>query len=283
MCPVAQGTRIEFLLPRSTWLHGAVKRYINLTDCHVDLWENAVLELFKIVAVFHDPWYEAGPFVSINFFSTSYGMGYSYDRRTAGDFVLPRPSYLPPEVRGKKPYVPDGTDLAIWTWEEEPIPGRKRSYYGIVFAGKANKPLWYNVFGEESSRQRKIDQTIETRRSYLKNKQKEMQERLEFRHGLKEGDILAGSWGYDQTNVNFYQVTEVLGKDVILREIGYKPVRSERGMEYVVPTPDKFVGPPIRRRPTGAAGRASVKINNSIRAFLWDGKPMYQTAPGFEH
>lgn len=212
----------------------------------------------------------------------------SYDRREAGypTFVMPRPSYLPPEVRGKDPIVPEGTDLAIWTWEAEkdtPQKGRITMYYGIAFAGKANKPLWHHWFSSEASRQREIDQTVDGRRRHLERKQKSMQDRREFQHGLKEGDILYDSWGYDQTNVNFYQVTEVRGKEVVVREIGAKVVREERGADYLEAVPGKFIGPALKRRPTGTVGHVSVKIDDVIRASPWDGKPKYQTASGWGH
>ncbi len=197
--------------------------------------------------------------------------------------VFPRPSYLPPEVRGKDPITPEGTDLAIWTWDQEidtPLKGRITRYYGIAFAGKANKPLWHYNFRNEDSRQREIDETIRKRKSFLERKQQQIQERRDYKHDFKEGDVLVSSWGYDQTNVDFYQVVEVLGAMIAVREIAQKTVRETQGTDYVVAVPDKFVGPVLKRKP-GTGGY--VKIDDVQRARKWDGRPEYQTAAGYGH
>ena len=43
-------------------------------------------------------------------------------------------------------------------------------------------------------------------------------------HGVKIGDVFVESWGYDQTNVDFYQVTRVMPKSVEIRAIHGKTV-----------------------------------------------------------
>lgn len=197
--------------------------------------------------------------------------------------TLPRPSYLPPEARDTKPIEPEGTDLAIWVWEKEydtPLKGKVLRLFGIAFAGKANKPLWHHSFKDESSRQRLIDETIKNRKSLLEYKQKRLQERKDFQHDFQKGDILYSSWGYDQTNVDFYEVVEVVGKMVSVREIAGKVTREERGADYVVAVPGKFVGPVLKRK-VGVGGY--VKIDNVQSASKWDGKPKYQTAAGWGH
>lgn len=201
--------------------------------------------------------------------------------RVAGRFVMPRKSYLPPQVRDKDPIIPQGTDMAVWTWEEE--RQGKTSYYGIAFAGKAQKPLWHYRFRDEGQRQRQIDETAASRRSHLQRKEERAQERREFKHGLEVGSILYSSWGYDQTNVNFYEVTDVRGKMVEIREIGSKVVREQQGADYVAATPGRFIGKPLRRRPQMSGSRAYVKVNNVQNAYPWDGKPKYQTAMGWGH
>ena len=71
--------------------------------------------------------------------------------------TIPRPAYLPPQVRGMDPMVPEGTDLAIWLWEENGKP------YGIAFQAKSNKPLWHFSFRNEAERYRRVKQTIDTK------------------------------------------------------------------------------------------------------------------------
>jgi hypothetical protein len=57
---------------------------------------------------------------------------------------------------------------------------------------------------------------------------------------VKVGDILATSWGYEQTNVEFYQVIDAKGQRIILREIR-KDYRDGGNMSgYSTPLPGKF-------------------------------------------
>lgn len=191
--------------------------------------------------------------------------------------VAMRQVYLPKEVRGTDPLVPPGTDLAIWTYEVNGKP------YAIAFAGNQGKPLFHNWFRNEADRQRKIDEAIRQRKSLAEHKQQRKDEKKNFQHGLKEGDILYSSWGYDQTNIDFYQVVSVISKSVVLREVAKKTVREERGADYVVAVPDRFTGAPLRKLPQGSGGHIYVKINSHQHAYPWDGKPKYQTAFGFGH
>lgn len=200
-----------------------------------------------------------------------------------GEFFTPRPSHLPPEVRGTDPWVPEGTDLAIWKWEQPGVGGVIKPF-AIAFAGKQNKPLWYHSFRDESQRERMIDETIRNRKQYIDRMKQRAEERKNFEHGLKVGDILYSSWGYDQTNINFYQVTEVRGKEVVIREIASKLLSSDGyGSDKVTAVPNHFIGPELRRRPQGSAGHMYVKIDGSQSGWLWDGKPERATSSGWGH
>lgn len=186
--------------------------------------------------------------------------------------VLPRTFYVPKEHRDEPPMVPEGTDLAIWVWDEGGRP------YGVAFAGKSNKPLWNYRFRDDAQRQRTIDEATKSRRLTLENKTKKVQERRDYKHPYKVGDIFDTSWGYDQTNVDFYQVVEVRGKVLIIRKVSEVTDHESQGAEYVVPAKDSFIGPPMRILPTSSG----VKIDGHYGS-LWDGKPVYQTAGGWGH
>lgn len=60
---------------------------------------------------------------------------------------------------------------------------------------------------------------------------------------VKVGDIFSMSWGYDQTNVNYFQVTRVTPKGVYIREIGSRSVPGTQGFmcETVRPVKDNFL------------------------------------------
>ena len=97
------------------------------------------------------------------------------------------------------------------------------------------------------------------------------------------GMILVSSWGYDQTNVDFYEISRVLNSMVEIREIDKKFVKQGRGVDYVVPIPGKFIGSPLRKRVGYYDGQITVKINSYSSAYQWDGKPESQTSAGYGH
>lgn len=192
--------------------------------------------------------------------------------------VFPRNTYVPKEHRDKPPLTPEGTDLVIWTWEE-PMKGFPDIPYGVAFAGKANKPLWNYRFRNVAERQRRIDETIKSRKAVIERKNQELQERRDYQHPYKEGDIFDTSWGYDQTNVSFYQVTEVRGKMLFLREVAKSVDHETQGADYVVPIKNHFVGGTLKVLPQRSGG---VKIEGH-HGSPWDGKPQYETASGYGH
>lgn len=188
--------------------------------------------------------------------------------------TFPRDFYIPEEVKHQRPMVPEGTDLAIWTWESNGVP------YGIAFMGKQSKPVWNYRFRNEQQRQKTIDDLVEGRRKSLEFKQKRQEERRTFQHGYVVGDILYSSWGYDQTNVDFYEVTDVRGKEIVIREIAKKVTEGSQGADSVVPIPGKYTDAPMRKRP-GTGG--SVSLSSFQSATKWDGRPKRQTSFGWGH
>jgi hypothetical protein len=60
---------------------------------------------------------------------------------------------------------------------------------------------------------------------------------------VKVGSLFCMSWGYDQTNVNFFQVTRLSPEGIFVREIGYKTVPGSEGFMNckVVAEPNKFL------------------------------------------
>ena len=102
----------------------------------------------------------------------------------------------------------------------------------------------------------------------------------------KVGDILYTSWGYEQTNIDFYQVTDVHDGSVTIRKIASRVVSGGRGTDEVVAVPDDFVGPPMKKRVQKGyrTGEYEVKISEGRgHAWQWDGKPKHQTAAGYGH
>jgi hypothetical protein len=60
---------------------------------------------------------------------------------------------------------------------------------------------------------------------------------------IKVGDIFNMSWGYDQTNVNWFQVTRLSKAGIFVREIASRSVPGTDGFmsDKVVPVKDCFL------------------------------------------
>ena len=71
--------------------------------------------------------------------------------------------------------------------------------------------------------------------------------------GVKEGDIYVASWGWEQTNIDAYQVVDKKGATVTLREIAVASVEGSEGFmsDRVVPVKNEFIGGEFKKRITG--------------------------------
>jgi hypothetical protein len=171
-----------------------------------------------------------------------------------------------------KVQMPENTDLEIITYER----ASTGDLYGLAFQGRANKPIWAFRFRKKADRDKRVASTIESRKAHLDQKAKEREARKNYQHKLQVGDILDASWGYNQTNVNFYQVVELKGKMVVVREINSKVVKEDPYWQEVMPVKDSFKGGPIKKKPNTHDG---IKINSSIYATPWDGLPSGESGP----
>lgn len=161
----------------------------------------------------------------------------------------------------------------------------------MVFVGKAMKPTFHKGYLSVASRDASIANTIA---NHASRKAATIARRAarSAPHSLKVGDILCSSWGYDQTNYDFYQVVKLVGKNsVAVRPVTEVVVSDHISTRDVVPVKDSFRTPfhgchdfkdgvAIKRvNPSGNY----IKFSSYEYAYPWDGKPKNETAPGWGH
>jgi len=102
---------------------------------------------------------------------------------------------------------------------------------------------------------------------------------------VKTGDIFSSSWGYDQTNVVFYQVVDLTpsGKSARLRKVAQDVVREGDGWEMVAPELDNFVSDTFTKRIGDGGDEPYLRITSFEYAFPWSGEPKHQTGPYAGH
>ncbi|PYE92729.1 hypothetical protein C8J35_12022 [Rhizobium sp. PP-F2F-G38] len=148
----------------------------------------------------------------------------------------------------------------------------------MAFHGKTVKPDWHHSFFNDAAREGKIRKHFEGRRRWAEWQGERRAERKKP-HGFEVGHVLYASWGYDQTNIEFFQVTKVIGAQMVeVRAVSR--ISADTGNELwmtgkVVPQLDGFTGEAMRRRVNGRS--KSVRIDNVRTAFLWDGRPLNWT------
>jgi len=160
----------------------------------------------------------------------------------------------------------------------------RKKYTAMGFSCKKTKPDFHSRYMNNNHMEECLSiWAMNKEKSLLEKKEREVAEkkrRDEVAAGIKVGDIFVASWGYDQTNVDAYQVVARKGKvSVVIREIGYKTVYKTgedlRGIDCdrIMPVKDQFleISPEISKRLVGNC----IRISDVETAWLWDGKSDY--------
>ncbi len=133
-------------------------------------------------------------------------------------FQQDRSFYIP--KAGATEIKDDAAQSVVYTYERTGPDGRVIPL-AMGFAGKAQKPSFHFRYSTVEKRAEAIATFFANQRARIQRRTDARKARSEFVHTLKVGDVLRSSWGYDQTNVDYYQVTALKGaKQVTVRRIG---------------------------------------------------------------
>jgi hypothetical protein len=89
---------------------------------------------------------------------------------------------------------------------------------------------------------------------------------------MKTGDILYSSWGYEQTNIDFYEVVKASAKTVTVRKIKSAKTYTGDMTGKSEPMPGEYVGEEMRRKVLDYSGEF-ISINYCANARPYNGKP----------
>lgn len=151
----------------------------------------------------------------------------------------------------KERYIPEGYELAIdhkdlgitVYYKDGPVLG------GLCFVGKAVKPTWFYRFKTAEQRTKQVEQTfanVQARADYKAQKKAQKAEAMK-NPGVQVGDVFRCSWGYDQTNIDYYQVLSVSGKSAMVCRIGSQSQDTAWLQGESVPNLGAFIGKPMRK------------------------------------
>lgn len=97
-------------------------------------------------------------------------------------------------------------------------------------------------------------------------------------HKLAVGDVLRSMWGYDQTNVDYFEVTRLAGRTMVeVRPIGAQSEGTQHMQGDCSPQPGQYIGEPQRCRPSGDYVRIdSCRLARKVEpTAVIDGKRIY--------
>jgi len=145
--------------------------------------------------------------------------------------------------------------------------GKDDCIYEAAFSGMRCKPDYYYRFKTDERALAHRTQWLEGKRSGFAAKQCRMVQRKDAARkavrSLKVGDVLVASWGWEQTNYDYYQVTRLVGaRSVEIRELS-QDRQADAGLSMTgncVPVRDQFVSEPIIKR-VDENGRVKVRAS----------------------
>lgn len=164
--------------------------------------------------------------------------------------------------------------------------GKKFYYTSVNTKQKYEIDSKGNKIGEKTDKavnKGKTSKPVKKATSQVKNKA-----------GVKVGDIFYASWGYDQTNVDWYQVVDVTASGCYILPIGSKrvgfdtvmPVKNDFGdRDVLLDANNKISKKGVFKRTlvSGYDGEVYLRLSSFAFARPWNGKAKYETPIGMGH
>lgn len=143
-------------------------------------------------------------------------------------------------------------------------------HIAAIFAGRKARPVFWHSFMTLQA----LEQAVKTHLAYAEKRVLDDKARAERPIDVQIGDIFHSTWGYDQANHNFYEVTKIIGSRMVeIREIG--TIQEDGGCwgHYrCIPQSGKFIGEPMRKRvqaPWHPDGAPSIRLASYSIATRW--------------
>lgn len=143
------------------------------------------------------------------------------------------------------------------------------NFCAIAYAGKANRHAWNYRFRNEEQRQNHITRWVEGLRESKARKEARRAEEKAFKHSYQVGDIFFNSWGYEQTNVDFYQVVAITAKSVKVREIGQQSEETGFMSGRTMAKKDHFISEKVMTKKVNSDGSIAMRHGYCGK---WDGQ-----------
>jgi hypothetical protein len=162
-------------------------------------------------------------------------------------------------------YIPEGSSKISSKIGEAVVyvSAKNGAFYAIGYRGKAERPAFNYRFRSEARRAAYVAEFFADVAASVKAKEERKAAKKAALAGpnpLQVGDVLRSSWGYDQTNIDYYEVVELVGKrSVKIREIGGEAIETGFMSGISTPKPGSYIGPAVVKR---VDENGSAKVRN---------------------
>lgn len=103
---------------------------------------------------------------------------------------------------------------------------------------------------------------------------------METKQKIKTGDILVDTWGFEQTNKDFYKVIKRTGDFITIKPMTSKKEYSDNMTGYILPGELIENSKPLRKKLKCFSGSEGFTLRNYVGGGwcqLWDGQKEYFT------
>jgi len=147
----------------------------------------------------------------------------------------------------------------VWISEKE------SGFSAIAYSGRRGRHDWHYSFRSRARMVQEIEQWVGAliRTAAAKAAAKvEKKELASAPHGVEVGDVFRASWGYEQTNIDYYEVVQLHGRTMAtVRQIGKQSVGTGWEQGQCVPVPGAYCGEPMRVRFSRAGSSVAFKVS----------------------
>lgn len=203
---------------------------------------------------------------------------------TRGRFTLTRETYIQHLPEDKVTQVFEAEMVVAYSYIS------RRGYASVmIFTGRGNAPSVHKAYRTTEQRDQAVLNVVSNIQSDMQRKVQRKAERSQP-HTLEVGSILVSSWGYDQTNIDYYQVTKLVGTTMVeMKQISASVSTCHGTYQDVAPVKNSFFTPRFEgdthrtetlRKKVNPVGN-SVSINSFATAYPWNGRPQTETHPMF--
>ena len=141
----------------------------------------------------------------------------------------------------------------------------KGRFIVATFTARSKKPVFHYAFLDEAGRTERMQDFFSAQYKAEIRKIEKRAERFNYEVKLNEGDILYTSWGWEQTNIDFYQVIRVIKKQIIVRKIEKEYKETQFMAGFSTPILGVFIS---NEMTVSTTGESTVKIGSEYASLL---------------